>query len=123
MNATQLYSGDLRPFPGVPGRWQASKRALAAAVLTDVERLLPNSIGAATLGADIEDFWEDACRASAAWRAAGGSIVAAPPGKTTWSSDETARRLGPVLRAEEGGRHGLTSSLHTRSCSSTAAAP
>lgn len=109
----QLFSGDLRPFPGIPQAWPASKAAAAAAILADVHAAFPEMLGDVDPDADIEDFWEDAARVSAAWRAAGGDLVAKAPGSTAapWTTDEIARRFGPVTFDEEGGRHAVDKQL------------
>lgn len=103
----QLFSGDLRPFPGIPGEWAPSKRRRAEAILADVRASFPSMLGDVEFDADIEDFWEDACRVSAAWCASYSGLVAKKPGSTTapWSDDEMSRRLGPVAKSEEGGSH------------------
>lgn len=105
---TQLYSGGLRPFPGIPAEWPEAKRSGAAEILVDVERALGEPIPDADPRADIEDFWEDASRVSAAWRASGQNLEIKATGSESapWSTEELARRLGPVGRAEEGGHHG-----------------
>lgn len=103
----QLFSGDLRPFPGIPADWSSTKRQLAEAILADVRAAFPNMLGEVVPGADIEDFWEDACRVSAAWKASSGQLAAKQtlPGDPSWTRDEMRRRLGPVPRHEEGGAH------------------
>lgn len=107
MQKPQLFSGHLRPFPGVPQSWPTTKAASAAAILADVQAAFPEMLGDVDSDADVEDFWEDACRVSAVWRATGGNVVRKAPGASDepWSADELARRLGPVARDEEGGHH------------------
>jgi hypothetical protein len=105
--ANQLFSGYLRPFPGIPEDWPSTKKDIAAGVLRDVQRVAPEMITAPRPEADVEDFWEDACRISAAYRASGGLMHVKKPGTATspWDEDEMAHRLGPVAQAEEGGHH------------------
>lgn len=104
----QLFSGNLRAFPGIPTSWSSAKRAIAESILSDVRAAFPEMLRAPVTSADIEDFWEDACRVSAAWRASGQNLVAKEPGSwnTRWTDAEMKRRLGPVSRTEEGGHHG-----------------
>jgi hypothetical protein len=104
----QLFSGSLRPFPGIPEDWAESKRAIASSILADVQSAFPKMLGEVEPDADIEDFWEDAARISAAWRATDGNLVAKEPGthSNPWTDDEMSRRLGTVARSEEGGYHG-----------------
>lgn len=105
--APQLFSGSLRPFPGIPGEWSRAKRRHAEAVLADVRAVFPSMLGDIEFDADIEDFWEDACRISAAWCASYTGLEAKTPGSvlSPWSPEEMARRLGPVAKSEEGGHH------------------
>lgn len=109
LDAPTLFSGDLRPFPGIPASWTGAKRDQAEAILADVDAAFPDMLGDLDPDADIEDFWEDACRVSAAWRASGGNVVAKDSWRTRerWSPDEMLRRLGPVASSEEGGSHAL----------------
>ena len=104
-STTQLFSGHLRPFPGVDASWSAEKRAIASSILADVVQAAPDMLGSIVPDADIEDFWEDAARVSAAWRASGGDLETKDPGN--WSADEMSRRIGPVTSNEEGGRHSM----------------
>lgn len=100
---TTLFSGSLRPFPGMKPSWTARQQADAFRVLRD----LVSVYGAApdvTEGADYEDFWEDACRVSAALRASDADFQCVPE-KTSWSTQELGMRMGPVSAVEEGGRH------------------
>lgn len=108
--APQLFSGSLRPFPGIPAEWDHVKQRRAEAILNDVRIMFPQMLGEQDPNADIEDFWEDACRISAACIGLGG-LAAKKPGTamTPWSADEMARRLGPVVEAEEGGDHAIDS--------------
>lgn len=105
----QLFSGDLRPFPGIPEDWSGAKRRLAISILRDVKSAFPEMLTEADPDADIEDFWEDAARISAAWRASWKNLVAKKCGtaETPWNADEMSRRLGPVDRVEDGGRHAV----------------
>lgn len=107
MTTDQLFSGDLRPFPGVPTAWSPMKRDLADLILDDVRRVFPDVATEIVPDADVEDFWEDACRVSAAWRASNGQLTTKRtfPGDPAWTRDEMRRRLGPVPSHEEGGRH------------------
>jgi hypothetical protein len=104
---TQLFSGGLRPFPGIPTEWPHQKRLLAQMILDDIECSFPDLLGDVVPGADVEDFWEDACRIAAAWQASGNDLQLKASGEYpgAWSADELDRRLGPVGYAEEGGRH------------------
>jgi hypothetical protein len=101
-----LYSGSLRPYPGMLLTWTPRQKVAAFHVLDDLKAILGRAPEHEP-GADIEDFWEDACRMSAAWRAANaaGTPFAVVAGKTDWTAGELARRLGPVSRDEEGGYH------------------
>jgi hypothetical protein len=103
----QLFGGSLRPFPGIPADWSETKRELADEILADVLRTFPEKIAAIDPDGDIEDFWEDACCVSAAWRASGTNLILKSPGTSSdpWTSDELSRRFGPVASAEEGGHH------------------
>ncbi|MCI4659554.1 hypothetical protein [Cryobacterium zhongshanensis] len=106
----QLFSGDLRPYPGIPDDWSEAKRQLAVNILFDVSHSFPHMRTETDPDADVEDFWEDAARLSAAWYATNGSrLVAKAPGtaETPWTADEMSRRLGPVDRVEDGGRHAV----------------
>lgn len=102
---TQLFTGRLRPFPGTPESWSGPKQLHAARVLEDAQRLFPEFDSELVADADVEDFWEDACRASAAWLASGGDIRLATPGTpaSPWTEEMLARRFGAVTTAEEGG--------------------
>lgn len=104
----QLFSGDLRPFPGIPGEWSQFKRQQAEIILSEIRAEFPGMLGDIEPDADIEDFWEDACRISAALHASPTGLLTKEPGTMTtpWSADEMARRFGPVARSEEGGHHG-----------------
>lgn len=105
--APQLFSGDLRPFPGIPGEWPVTKQRRAEAVLADARAALPQLVGDIVPGSDIEDFWEDACRISAAACASHAGLLAKEPGTAAepWSDDEMSHRLGPIASREEGGHH------------------
>lgn len=102
---TQLYSGRLRPFPGIPEDWTGHKRMHAARILDDAKTIFPDYDFEPDPDGDIEDFWEDACRASAAWLASGGDMQLKHPGTAAspWPAGMLARRFGPVTREEEGG--------------------
>lgn len=105
----QLFSGGLRPFPGIPAEWAPAQRLLAEDILSDVRALFPGWSDEVDPEGDVEDFWEDACRVSAAWRATDGNVVAKDPASwrtEPWTADEMARRFGPIARDEEGGHHG-----------------
>lgn len=104
----QLYSGALRPYPGVLAEWSTAKQARARSILADVDAAFPGMVGKVDPSADVEDFWEDAARISAAWRATGGRLVLKEAGtsRCAWSNDKMLRRIGPVARSEEGGDHG-----------------
>lgn len=105
----QLFSGSLRPFPGIPEDWSETKQFKASLILQDVRESFPEMLTEIDPDADVEDFWEDAARLSAAWLATGGNLVAKEPGTHNhpWSEDEMSRRLGTVARSEEGGYHGV----------------
>lgn len=101
---TTTYTGGLRPYPGMSPTWDAHQRAVAHGILLDVHDAI--GVGALTHApdADLEDFWEDACRLSAAWRAADGDLRVADE-LDDWTFEETTDRLGPISIIEEGGRH------------------
>jgi len=93
-----VFTGSLRDFPGVkPGH-----ELVAGEILAEVREALAASgreplIEQADPTADYEDFWEDACRMAASWRATEGAMVVAQ------RHDGASPRLGPVSRDEEGG--------------------
>lgn len=99
---TQIFSGRLRPYPGVPHEWPDDKLQRAHAVLRSCRAMFPEFGEAAVSGSDVEDFWEDAARADAAYLAAGGDIEVLSANGFT--DDVMRRRLGPVSIREEG-RH------------------
>lgn len=98
----QTFTGTLRPFPGIPEDTNLARRARMSEVLNDCRELgLEPTL---SVGADFEDFWEDAIRASAALRACREQalpLTLPAPGERP----DPDRRLGPVSYAEEG-RHG-----------------
>lgn len=94
----------LRPFPGLAGPEKAGATAhdRMVAALRDV-RALGLELGEADPYADFEDFWEDALRAAAIYRAltaSGTPWVLHAPGQP-WTPEQLGRRLGPVLVREE----------------------
>lgn len=103
----QLYSGRLRPNPGIPDEWSELKQARARQVQADVEAAFPDLLGAVDPDSDVEDHFEDACRISASYRATGGDIDLKTAGtdRAPWSDAEMARRLGSVTIQEQGGHH------------------
>ncbi|MBC9927239.1 ATP-grasp domain-containing protein [Leucobacter sp. cx-169] len=100
----QLYSGDLRAYPGIPDRWSGHKREYAARVLSLLQNVTPDRDFTPDPEADIEDFWEDAVRLAASFVASRGEMDVVT-GKIKWSPDELERRLGPISWDEVGGRH------------------
>lgn len=107
-----LYSGDPMnyPYPGIPAAWTSHNIRRAEDVLARCEMLFgaafAQHISAVSPGADIEDFWENAARAAAAYRAAfttGQQIQVCE--QESWTPDQLDRRLGAVLTIEED-RHG-----------------
>lgn len=103
---TQLFSGMLRPYPGIPAEWPRAKRLLAESVLATARKAMPDHDFTLVPEADIENFWEDAFRLAASYLASGGDLEIAT-GKLGWTPDERARRLGPVSWNETGGRHSI----------------
>lgn len=91
---TTVYTGRLRPYPGIPQDWGNTKKVHARRVLDGIGPFA--APGPVTVGADIEDFWEDACRLDAAIQATGGHLLMAD------MCPEGADRLGPVSMREEG---------------------
>lgn len=80
---------------------------MASDILADVDRVFTERLDIDT-DADIEDFWEDACRVSAAWVASDENLVVKKAGAKSaplWDRDEMTRRLGPVTVVEDGGHH------------------
>ncbi len=100
-DVTTIYTGSLRPFPGMPDDGDGHSRLHMEMVLKDCASL--GLTPQRRSGADFEDFWEDAYRASAAVRActaAGMELRLARDGETV----RPYQRLGPVSMSEEG-RH------------------
>ncbi|ROR76127.1 hypothetical protein SAMN06295974_3725 [Plantibacter flavus] len=110
----QLFSGDLRPYPGIPADWSVEKSRVAALILRDIERFAPEMLGPLCPAEDQENFWEDASRLSAAWWATDGNLVAKPAGThdRPWTSEEMSRRFGPVTQDEEGGHHAIDTQIN-----------
>lgn len=100
---TTLFSGSLRPYPGMKPSWGPRQHADAWRVLRELVGVYGASPEVVE-GADHEDFWEDACRVSGALRASGGDLLCVPE-KVSWTASELTRRMGPVSVSEEGGRH------------------
>lgn len=103
----QLFSGRLRPNPGIPEDWSELKKARAREIHADVESAFPGLLGDADPSSDVEDHYEDASRISAAYRATGGDLELKEPGTDSapWTAAEMARRLGSVTIQEQGGHH------------------
>lgn len=107
-----LYSGDPMnyPYPGIPEGWTDYNKRRAEEVLGRCQMLFGDAfaqhVSAVSPQADIEDFWENAARAAAAFRAAsttGQQIQVCE--QAQWSPAQLDRRLGAVLTIEED-RHG-----------------
>lgn len=101
-DVTQVYTGGLRPFPGIPSDTPAPIAQRMDSILKDCARLglEPSPVR----GADVEDFWEDAIRASAALRACERNGLTLSLASETDPPPPLTHRLGPVSVAEEG-RH------------------
>lgn len=95
----QIFTGGLRPFPGVKRTEDPVRAALMYEVLKDVDGL--GLAAEFSPYADFEDFWEDAFRASAAVRACKGAGVALRLAEDGNALDHSVR-LGPVSVSEEG---------------------
>lgn len=98
MTSPQVFTGILRPFPGI-GDVDCCTSVAMDDVLDDVRKLGLTPVKSPN--ADFEDFWEDAFRASAAVRACesiGVDIRLPDEGDIPDSSV----RLGPVSTSEEG---------------------
>lgn len=95
----QVFTGGLRPFPGVKRTENPVRAGLMYEVLKDVDGL--GLAAEFSTYADFEDFWEDAFRASAAvcaCKGAGVPLRLAEDGKAL----DPSVRLGPVSVSEEG---------------------
>lgn len=96
-------------FPGIPGYWSPTMQHKAAEDLALVASVYPKldqiEADIDEFG-DVEDFWEDLARASAAIRAAqtlGTDFTdcSRQSVTNTWTHEQMLCRLGPVLSAEE----------------------
>lgn len=98
MIPAQLFTGNIRPFPGI-GDVDYCTSAAMNDVLDDVRKL--GLIPVESPGADFEDFWEDAFRASAAVRACE-NVNADLRLPDEDEVPDPSVRLGPVSTSEEG---------------------
>ncbi len=99
----QVFTGGLRPNPGVLLDWPERKQALARIIIDGLAGY--TSVPPVIMAADVEDFWEDACRMHAAIQACL-RHTGQPPvidWKTVLADD--SNRLGTVNHGERATGH------------------
>lgn len=93
-------------YPGVPDEWTEPMRTRAETLLDRCRQRFPDYASVLDPGVDVEDFWEDACRVSAAVDAAESvgttlDVVRLTEDNPSWTPEQMARRLSGVSSREE----------------------